>query len=57
MTVNAFNPGTSKLRGHAETMNTSRHHAHRCDRTLANAYNNLLPDFGSVEPSNVAAIL
>ncbi len=46
----------SKLLGHADTRITSRHYAHLCDRTLANAVNNLLPDFGSVETSNVAAI-
>lgn len=46
----------SKLLGHADTRITSRHYAHLCDRTLANAVNNLLPDFGSVETSNVQAI-
>ena len=46
----------SKLLGHADTRITSRHYAHLCDRTLANAVNNLLPDFGAVEESNVSAI-
>lgn len=46
----------SKLLGHADTRVTSRHYAHLCDRTLANVVNNLLPDFGTVEESNVAAI-
>ncbi len=46
----------SKLLGHADTRITSRHYAHLCDRTLANAVNNLLPDFGAVEQSNVTAI-
>lgn len=46
----------SKLLGHADTRVTSRHYAHLCDRTLANAVNNLLPAFGVVEQSNVAAI-
>jgi integrase len=45
----------SKLLGHADTRITSRHYAHLCDKTLANAVNNLLPDFGSTE-TNVAAI-
>jgi len=46
----------SKLLGHADTRITSRHYAHLCDRTLANAVNNLLPSFGETEPTNVAAI-
>jgi len=46
----------SKLLGHADTRITSRHYAHLCDKTLANAVNNLLPDFGTVEQTNVAAI-
>jgi integrase len=46
----------SKLLGHADTRVTSRHYAHLCDKTLANAVNNLLPDFGAVEQSNVSAI-
>ena len=45
----------SKLLGHADTRVTSRHYAHLCDRTLANAVNTMLPAFGSVEQSNVAA--
>jgi integrase len=46
----------SKLLGHADTRITARHYAHLCDKTLANAVNNLLPNFGAVEESNVAAI-
>jgi integrase len=46
----------SKLLGHADTRITSRHYAHLCDKTLANAVNNLLPAFGAAEQSNVAAI-
>jgi integrase len=46
----------SKLLGHADTRITSRHYAHLCDRTLANAVNNLLPNFGETEATNVAAI-
>jgi integrase len=46
----------SKLLGHADTRITARHYAHLCDRTLANAVNNLLPNFGAVEETNVAAI-
>ena len=46
----------SKLLGHADTRETSRHYAHLCDRTLANAVNAPLPDFGAIEQSNVTAI-
>ena len=46
----------SKLLGHADTRITSRHYAHLCDETLANAVNNLLPNFGETEATNVAAI-
>jgi site-specific recombinase XerD len=46
----------SKLLGHADTRITSRHYAHLCDRTLANAVNSLLPAFGETEHSNVASI-
>jgi integrase len=46
----------SKLLGHADTRITSRHYAHLCDRTLANAVNKLLPTFGAAEATNVAAI-
>lgn len=46
----------SKLLGHADTRITARHYAHLCDRTLAQAVNNLLPAFGAVEQSNVEAI-
>jgi integrase len=46
----------SKLLGHADTRITSRHYAHLCDKTLANAVDNLLPDFGNVDANNVEAI-
>lgn len=46
----------SKLLGHADTRITARHYAHLCDRTLATAVRNFLPDFGHVEPDNVVAI-
>jgi len=36
----------SKLLGHADTRITARHYAHLCDRTLANAVEKLLPNFG-----------
>ncbi|PKO70931.1 MAG: site-specific integrase [Betaproteobacteria bacterium HGW-Betaproteobacteria-14] len=36
----------SKLLGHSDTRMTSKHYAHLCDRTLANAVRNLLPGFG-----------
>ncbi len=36
----------SKLLGHADTRITSRHYAHLCDKTLANAVEALLPAFG-----------
>ena len=44
-----------KLLGHADTRITSRH-AHLCDKTLAHAVNNLLPNFGEAEAVNVAAV-
>ena len=46
----------SKLLGHADTRITSRHYAHLCDRTLANAVNTLLPQFGEIEQTNVSSI-
>lgn len=46
----------SKLLGHADTRVTSRHYAHLCDRTLANAVNMLLPDFGHKPEGKVRAI-
>lgn len=46
----------SKLLGHADTRVTSRHYAHLCDKTLANAVNQLLPAFGATEADNVRAI-
>ncbi len=45
----------SKLLGHADTRITSRHYAHLCDKTLANAVSTLLPDFGTTV-ANVTAI-
>lgn len=46
----------SKLLGHADTRVTSRHYAHLCDRTLANAVNALLPSFGHTPEGKVIAI-
>jgi integrase len=46
----------SKLLGHADTRITSRHYAHLCDRTLANAVNRFLPSFGSVPKGKVSPI-
>lgn len=46
----------SKLLGHADTRITSRHYAHLCDKTLANAVRSLLPGFGHVSEDNVTAI-
>ncbi|HET8832652.1 MAG TPA: hypothetical protein VFN86_11295, partial [Casimicrobiaceae bacterium] len=49
----------SPLLGHADIRITSRHDAHLRCRTLANAVNAvnaLLPDFGAIAQSNVAAI-
>jgi integrase len=46
----------SKLLGHADTRVTSRHYAHLCDRTLANAVNALLPSFGHKPEGKVRAI-
>jgi len=46
----------SKLLGHADTRITSRHYAHLCDKTLADAVNSLLPSFGTTEATNVSSI-
>jgi integrase len=46
----------SKLLGHADTRVTSRHYAHLCDRTLANAVNALLPTFGHKPEGKLRAI-
>lgn len=46
----------SKLLGHADTRVTSRHYAHLCDRTLANAVNRFLPSFGEVDKGKVTSI-
>jgi integrase len=43
----------SKLLGHADTRVTSRHYAHLCDRTLANAVNALLPSFGHISETRL----
>lgn len=44
----------SKLLGHADTRITSRHYAHLCDKTLADAVNALLPSFGHVLQTKIA---
>jgi integrase len=46
----------SKLLGHADTRITSRHYAHLCDKTLANAVNRFLPNFGGEPEGNVEPI-
>jgi integrase len=46
----------SKLLGHADTRVTSRHYAHLCDKTLANAVNRFLPVFGTETESKVTPI-
>lgn len=46
----------SKLLGHADTRITSRHYAHLCDKTLANAVNRFLPSFGEPQSSNVTTM-
>ncbi len=46
----------SKLLGHADTRITSRHYAHLCDKTLANAVNRFLPVFAEVVKGKVEAI-
>ena len=46
----------SKLLGHADTRITSRHYAHLCDRTLANAVKNFLPNFGHVSDKKIISI-
>jgi integrase len=46
----------SKLLGHADTRITSRHYAHLCDRTLANAVNTMLPGYGEIELPKVKSI-
>ena len=47
----------SKLLGHADTRITSRHYAHLCDRTLANAVNRLLPSFGHEKERKIQNIV
>jgi len=46
----------SKLLGHADTRITSRHYAHLCDKTMANAVNKFLPSFGHISENKVTAI-
>jgi len=46
----------SKLIGHADTRITSRHYAHLCDRTLAEAVKKL-PSFGHTRETKVKAIM
>jgi len=46
----------SKLLGHADTRVTSRHYAHLCDKTLANAVRTLLPSFGHQSDNKVKDI-
>ena len=47
----------SKLLGHADTRITSRHYAHLCDKTLANAVNRYLPSFDEAAEGNVSPIV
>ena len=46
----------SKLLGHSDTRITSKHYAHLCDKTLSNAVENLLPDFGHKPENKIKAI-
>lgn len=46
----------SKLLGHADTRITSRHYAHLCDKTLADAVKKL-PSYGHVKDTKVKAIM
>lgn len=46
----------SKLLGHADTRITSRHYAHLCDKTLANAVKSLLPSFGHKQDSKIQTL-
>ena len=46
----------SKLLEHADTRITSRHYAHLCDKTLANAVRTLLPSFGHQSDDKVKDI-
>lgn len=46
----------SKLLGHADTRITSRHYAHLCDKTLANAVNRFLPSFGHKKNEKIKPI-
>ena len=46
----------SKLLGHSDTRITSRHYAHLCDRTLANAVQAHVPSFGHIANSKISSI-
>lgn len=46
----------SKLLGHADTRITSRHYAHLCDKSLAEAVNSKLPSFGYKPENKVVSI-
>jgi integrase len=46
----------SNLLGHADTRVTSRHYAHLCDKTLADAVQRFLPSFGFKPDKKVVAI-
>jgi integrase len=46
----------AKLLGHADTRVTSRHYAHLCDKTLADAVQRFLPSFGFKPDKKVVAI-
>lgn len=47
----------SKLLGHADTRITSKHYAHLCDRTLANAVNQFLPRFENAANQDSEVVL
>ncbi len=46
----------SKLLGHSDTRITSKHYAHLCDKTLSDAVENRLPDFGHKPEKKIKAI-
>jgi integrase len=46
----------SKLLGHADTRITSRHYAHLCDKTLANAVRTHLPSLGHAANDKISTI-
>jgi integrase len=47
----------SKLLGHADTRITSRHYAHLCDKTMADAVNKFLPSFGHMPENKIKPIM